>query len=106
MLSAAPNLVLIALPTGDFLALSPEQFTEARTLGMQLAGPARQAANDQPQEAPLLSAEQMEARTSVPASWFLEQARKNAIPHVRLGKYVRFELSAVREAGINGRKQA
>ncbi len=106
MLSAAPNLVLIALPTGDFLALSPEQFTEARTLGMQLAGPARQPANDQPQEAPLLSAEQMEARTSVPASWFLEQARKNAIPHVRLGKYVRFELSAVREAGINGRKQA
>jgi excisionase family DNA binding protein len=26
----------------------------------------------------------------VPATWLLAQARKNAVPHVRLGKYVRF----------------
>jgi hypothetical protein len=27
----------------------------------------------------------------VPASWVLTQARANPIPHVRLGRYVRFE---------------
>jgi excisionase family DNA binding protein len=26
----------------------------------------------------------------VPKSWVLAQARKNTIPHVRLGRYVRF----------------
>ncbi len=27
----------------------------------------------------------------VPPTWLLAQARKNSIPHVRLGKYVRFD---------------
>ena len=27
----------------------------------------------------------------VPASWVLAEARANRIPHIRLGKYVRFE---------------
>lgn len=31
----------------------------------------------------------------VRASWVLAQARRNAIPHVRLGRYVRFEAVAL-----------
>jgi excisionase family DNA binding protein len=27
----------------------------------------------------------------VPKSWVMAEARRNAIPHVRLGKYVRFD---------------
>jgi len=52
----------------------------------------------QADDEPLLTAEQMEARTGAPAKWFLEQARKDTIPHVRLGKYVRFRFSDIREA--------
>jgi hypothetical protein len=37
----------------------------------------------------------MEALTSVPATWFEEHARRNAIPHVRFGKYPRFNYSKV-----------
>lgn len=34
---------------------------------------------------------------SVPASWVRAQARAENIPHVRLGRYVRFDLEAVDE---------
>ena len=97
MLSAAANVVLIPLPTGDYLGLTPEQFAEARLLGQQLAGAVPQVGNQAPEE-PLLTAEQMQERTGVPVPWFLEQARQNAIPHSRLGKYVRFKYSDVAEA--------
>jgi predicted DNA-binding transcriptional regulator AlpA len=29
----------------------------------------------------------------VPSSWLLAQARRDKVPHVRLGKYVRFDRS-------------
>jgi excisionase family DNA binding protein len=34
---------------------------------------------------------------SVPTTWVREQARAENIPHVRLGRYVRFDLAAVDE---------
>ncbi len=39
----------------------------------------------------LLNAEQAAALLSVPATWVLAEARANRVPHVRLGRYVRFE---------------
>jgi Helix-turn-helix domain len=39
----------------------------------------------------LLDAGQAGTLLGVPASWLLAQARRDAIPHVRLGKYVRFD---------------
>lgn len=33
----------------------------------------------------------------VPKSWVLAEARAERIPHVRLGRYVRFEADALRE---------
>jgi excisionase family DNA binding protein len=38
----------------------------------------------------LLTSAELAERLSVPAKWPLEQARANNIPHVRLGRYVRF----------------
>lgn len=84
------------MPSGEFLALSLDQFEEARALGQRVVGPAAPPANDPPEE-PLLTAEQMETRTSIPATWFLEQARRDAIPHFRFGKYPRFRFSEVCE---------
>jgi excisionase family DNA binding protein len=39
----------------------------------------------------LLDAKAAAELLSVPATWLLAQARKNAVPHVRFGKYVRFD---------------
>lgn len=40
---------------------------------------------------PLLDAEQAGALLNVPPSWVLAQARADRIPHVRLGRDVRFD---------------
>jgi excisionase family DNA binding protein len=52
----------------------------------QLAGP---AVHDV--AGALLNAEQAAALLSVPATWVLAEARANRVPHIRLGRYVRFE---------------
>jgi excisionase family DNA binding protein len=41
--------------------------------------------------APLLDARGAAALLNVPASWVLAEARADRIPHVRLGRYVRFD---------------
>jgi excisionase family DNA binding protein len=41
--------------------------------------------------APLLDAGQAAKLLNVPASWVLAEARADRIPHIRLGRYVRFD---------------
>lgn len=41
----------------------------------------------------LLTAEQAAELLNVPASWVLAEARADRIPHVRLGRYVRFDAA-------------
>jgi len=41
--------------------------------------------------APLIDAQGASALLGVPASWVLAEARADRIPHVRLGRYVRFD---------------
>ena len=43
----------------------------------------------------LLTAEEVAELLAVPVSWVRESSRSGAMPHVRLGRYVRFELPAV-----------
>jgi excisionase family DNA binding protein len=45
----------------------------------------------------LMDAKRAAELLSVPPSWLLSQARKGAVPHVRLGRYVRFRESDVEE---------
>jgi len=83
----------IVIPFGaEFLVLTSEQFEAARKLGRTLvpvASPCRETSlGDE-----ILDAEGMEQRTGIPDSWWLDQARRSAIPHIRAGKYVRFSLS-------------
>ena len=40
----------------------------------------------------LLDAKEVAVLLGVPESWVRESARSGAIPHVRLGRYVRFDL--------------
>lgn len=43
----------------------------------------------------LVTAEEAAALLSVPKTWVLAEARADRIPHVRLGRYVRFEPAQV-----------
>jgi excisionase family DNA binding protein len=43
----------------------------------------------------LLDAQEVATRLGVPETWVRESARSGAIPHVRLGRYVRFDLDDV-----------
>jgi excisionase family DNA binding protein len=43
----------------------------------------------------LLTAAEVAVLLNVPKGWPLEQARAGNIPHVRLGRYVRFRESAI-----------
>jgi excisionase family DNA binding protein len=40
---------------------------------------------------PLLTAAEAAELLAVPPSWLLAQARAGQVPHVRLGRYVRFD---------------
>ena len=42
---------------------------------------------------PLLDAKGAAALLNVPATWVLAEARADRIPHVRLGRYVRFDAA-------------
>lgn len=80
---------------GEFLALAPEQLAQALQRGREIMpktapSPSTGALPDE-----ILDAEGMAAKTNIPASWWLEQARQEAIPHIRAGKYVRFKFSEV-----------
>ncbi len=44
-----------------------------------------------PRRRSLMDAEEVGAILKVPASWVLTEARADRIPHLRLGRYVRFE---------------
>lgn len=52
----------------------------------------------------LINADEAADLLGVPASWVLAQARRNRIPHVRLGRYVRFDPAEL-EAWWRGRHQ-
>jgi excisionase family DNA binding protein len=43
----------------------------------------------------LLTAAEVGELLSVPESWVRQESRENRIPHVRLGRYVRFDREAV-----------
>lgn len=89
------NLVLV--PLGNrLLGLTCEEFRTALERGRVLDGTTATpsgAHGDDPEN--LCTAEEMEERTKVGASWFLEQARLGRVPHHRLGKYVRFRFDEV-----------
>ncbi len=91
--SAVNRMVIV--PFGSaVLALNDADFEEALTRGREIV-PAASPSATAPQ---IVDAAGAEAATGVPASWWLEAARRGDVPHLRLGKYVRFDLTKVIEA--------
>ena len=83
--------ILVPLLSGEWLALDAQTFAEALNRGAELIP--CPASNDALSDAQLFTADEMAERTRVPKSWWLEAAKRDDIPHVRLGKYVRFPAS-------------
>ncbi len=46
---------------------------------------------------PLLTADEVAALLRVTKAWVYAETRRGVLPHVRLGRYVRFRESAVRD---------
>ena len=57
----------------------------------------RAMTSDAQREPALLDAKGASDLLNVPASWVAAEARAGRIPHVRLGRYVRFEPEVLRE---------
>lgn len=93
------NQDLVLIPFGnEILAITREEYKRALELGRQLTpqSPAVKALATET----LVDAEGMSSLTNppIPASWFLEKARRKEIPFVPFGKYVRFRPSDVFKA--------
>ena len=91
----------------DLLVLTADEFAQARARGREFleAGEETPAPAAEPQ---LLDAGGLEVATGVPARWWMDQARVHRVPHLRVGKRVRFCLAevlaceAVRRRGVHG----
>lgn len=81
---------------GEPLALTRDQLDEARLRARKLL-PVVQEPAGAPADR-LVDAETLAALTSLPQSWLEEQARRERIPSLQLGKYRRFDLSVALEA--------
>jgi len=88
----------VLLPFGTtWLVLSPDQFRQALRQGQVFANSAQELQQPPTTEDRIADAAAMEALTGIPRTWFLEQARRGNIPHIRAGKYVRFRPCDVLE---------
>jgi excisionase family DNA binding protein len=86
--------VLIPLPGLGTLSLTREVY-EAALIPLAAPAPASVSGNAIPG---LLSAKAVAAALSLPESWIREKERQGEIPSTRAGRYVRFDLAAVRAA--------
>ena len=87
--------ILIPLADGRWLCLTSEQFAEAEQAAQALrpaSTSGQTGSNDE-----LLTAQQLQERTNVPASWWEQAARQRRVPYARIGRYVRFRFAEVAE---------
>lgn len=79
---------------GTLLALTSDQFIEAQHAAREIC-PVTASVSTSTEPSELLTAEQLERLTSVPASWWEQAARERRVPHARIGRYVRFRFSDI-----------
>jgi hypothetical protein len=87
------KLICVALPDGRWLAMDQAAFTAALAAGAELTARGPSPANTITE--PLLDSDQIAAQTGMNARWFEDMARAGIIPHMKLGKFMRFRLSEI-----------
>jgi hypothetical protein len=78
--------ILIPLPGLGTLALPRDLFEQ------HLLKPAEVTGSPQSE---LVDADGLQARTGIPASWWMTQARERRVPFRKMGRYVRFDVAEV-----------
>lgn len=86
--------VLIPLPGVGTLALSGDAYREALAEGAKLSVHTFPFLTPSPAE-PLLDADEAARQLSVTARWLEDSARAGIIPHVKLGRFIRFRVSEI-----------
>jgi excisionase family DNA binding protein len=90
-----PLLLYLPAPV-RWIALTPDALRDAQVAAQEILGSDTNTSIDTT-SAPsaLLTAEAAAVVLSVDPAWLLRQAREGRIPHVRLGRYVRFDPAAI-----------
>lgn len=91
------SAVLIVSTDVGPIALSIDDMREARLLALHILGKEVTNASVDLPEARLVDADKIAELFHMDATWFLCRAREKRIPHIRLGKYVRFDPAEIRE---------
>jgi hypothetical protein len=91
-----PDRVIIPLPGIGTLELPRDVYERALRPIVATAPTAAPAPSSG--ATALLDAKAAASALSLPVSWIREKARQGAIPSQRAGRYVRFDLAAVRKA--------
>ncbi len=89
------HVVLIPVPGLGTLALELEQYRAALAAGAELTGAAPPSST--PTDEQLLDAEQAASQLRVTARWLEDGARAGIVPHVKLGRFIRFSVREVAE---------
>ena len=91
-----PLVIVLVADLGP-LALTPAALREARARGRELlsepqAPPSKAIASP---ERRLLTADELAECTGIKSDWWMAGAREHRVPHVRIGRQVRFQLDEV-----------
>jgi hypothetical protein len=78
---------------GELLALTVEQYAEARTAALELV-PERSSASA-PNFEQLVDADTAGSQLGVSGRWLEDSARAGIVPHHKLGRFIRFRASEV-----------
>jgi excisionase family DNA binding protein len=94
------SAVVLIPVNGDWIALTQEQFAEARLRAHATGFGVEQ--RDEADNGELWSAERVSKHfDGVPVSWIEQAARDGRVPCVRVGKYVRFRRKDVEAALVD-----
>ena len=103
--------VLIPLPDGRWLALSPTELCEASarandmTVALGLAPQPTLAPSKEGQETSWLSVDEIAQRSGLKKSWLYQEIRNDRLPYKRFGRQVRIPSSYLtepdKESGAN-----
>jgi hypothetical protein len=94
---AAPILLHLPEPVG-WIALTPDALREAQQQAREAIGTegAANGATPRVEARECVSAEEAARALGVEASWLLRRARMRKVPFLKVGKYCRFDVDAVR----------
>jgi len=99
-MNAERTVVVLSSPYGP-IALTIDQLHSARARASELGADVRAADIERDdascaERRSLVDAREVARLFSVPPSWVLQRARENRLPHIRIGKYLRFDPDEVR----------